>query len=148
TSLGPEQAELFLPGEAALPEFVPAVPVFAAILGNVFRLGLQREMRRRVAQVQEERLALVLPAVLREELHGKSAERIRYLIVVARFEGFTIEVQHAGCEVISPAAGPVGAVEATVHRMIACIFRRADAADVPLADMVGAVTRLVQQLRR
>ena len=46
----------YLPRMALLAELVPAVFVLAAELGDVLRRRLQREMRRVVREVEEERL--------------------------------------------------------------------------------------------
>src|SRR5262249_53583514 len=84
--------------------------------------------------------------VLVEELGGLVAEGVGDVEVLPGLDGLLVEEEDPGGEVVGAPAGAVGAVEAPVERVVAPRRLAADAADVPLADVVGAVACAPEQL--
>ena len=95
--LGVDDAELQLALVARLRNGLVADVVFALVLCDVFRPCLDRIMRGRVGEVQEERLLVVLLFVATQQVDGPVRERIGRVVVHRirreRLDAFRIEAE-------------------------------------------------------
>ena len=111
---------------------------------------MQREMRRRVGQIEEEGFVALRPSVLVEESNGFVGEGVggveavfgNLIEAVVRREEAPVAL--SGCDLVE--AGGAGdqtevSVEAPLHGPVLPSF-----ADVPFARHVGAVSRIAQFL--
>ena len=129
------KAQFLLPGMALGPHLIPARPVALAVTLDIRRLGMKRKMGSGEGKKMNERTVRMFLFMLAQDLHRMIGNRIGHVKIIA----------HLGRALLDPVlimklqsekpvvTHAVGTVEARLHGL---------AVDMPLARMVGTVSRL------
>ena len=130
---GVRDAQALLALVASGAEGFPAGEILVAILGDILRQGLQREVRRNEWDVMEERLVLMVGRVVLEAVDGVVGRRDRGVVALLVGGGLY-------CDVVDEVTLRAEVVAVVAHIQRTVEARGEDrAVDMPLAAMVATV---------